>query len=104
MATRRALDRLRRRKPIADENEIASLPSTENPIENAIARELESRLRHAVAELPPREAEVFCLRCFDGLSYVQIAELLGISQSAVSTALNKARGRLEPMFDAARAE
>jgi len=41
--------------------------------------ELRDRLRLAIAELPAREAEVFCLRYFEELSYLAIRRFLGPS-------------------------
>ncbi len=45
---------------------------------------------------------MFCLRFFEDFSYQQIAEQLSINVSAVSTALNKARGKLAAMLDGVR--
>ena len=42
----------------------------------AIEHELAERLRQAIAQLPDREAAVFCLRYFDDLSYQDIAKVL----------------------------
>ena len=103
MATRRALDRLRQRRPQATDDEINALPAADDPVAEAIGRELAQRLGQALGQLAPREAEVFCLRYFEDLSYQQIAEQLSISATAVSTALNKARGKLELLLDQARA-
>jgi RNA polymerase sigma-70 factor (ECF subfamily) len=94
MATRRALDRLRRRKPQT------SLIGTEassrdfEPGEYAIADELETRLRASLAGLPPREAETFCLFYYEGCSLPEIAAALHVSLGAVTKALCKARGKL----------
>jgi RNA polymerase sigma-70 factor (ECF subfamily) len=95
MATSRALDRLRRRKTTLPLFE-AALVTPDNPPETAaIEQELQERLRQAVGELPQREAEVFCLRYFEELSYQQIAETLQIQVGAVAAALHKARAKLE---------
>jgi RNA polymerase sigma-70 factor (ECF subfamily) len=102
MATRRALDLLRRRRSFAASDELLAVPATDDPVASAIERELAARLTQVLADLPPREAEVFCLRFFEDFSYEQIAAQLGISGSAVSTALNKARAKLETMLDSAR--
>lgn len=102
MATRRALDQLRRRKTFAGSEELNTAAASGDPVAEAIGRELAQRLSQALAELPPREAEVFCLRFFEDFSYQQIAEQLSINVSAVSTALNKARGKLAAMLDGVR--
>jgi RNA polymerase sigma-70 factor, ECF subfamily len=98
LATFRALDRLRQRKAAISFDGL-NLPSQNGePADEAIGRELAERLRQAVAELPDREATVFCQRYFDDLSYDQIAENLAISRGAVASALHKARAKLEAML------
>ena len=86
MATRRALDHLRRRKTFAAGEELDVAAASDDPVADAIG-ELAQRLSQALTELPLREAEVFCLRFFEDFSYQQIAEQLSIQVSAVSTAL-----------------
>lgn len=98
LASCRALDRLRQRRHLVP-LEGLSIPTTvDDPEALAIERELSGRLRLAIAQLPRREATVFCLRYFDDLSYEQIADTLQISPGAVATALHKARSRLESLL------
>lgn len=98
IATRRALDRLRRKKP-TNELDGRELDSREpEPIETAMAAELDQRLRDALVNLPPRESEVFCLSAFEGHTASEIAELLDISKSAVAKSLCLARARLSVAF------
>ena len=100
LATCRALDCLRKRKSLvelADE-----LPCRRaGPEDDEAGRELAERLRHAVCQLAPQEAEVFCLRYFEELPNMQIAELLDLDPGAVGVALHKARRRLEEILDPA---
>jgi RNA polymerase sigma-70 factor (ECF subfamily) len=98
VAACRALDRLRQRRALVSLNGMHLSHSRDGPEETAIEHELAERLRQAVARLPGREAEVFCLRYFEELSYQQIAETLGINPGAVATALHKARAKLEVML------
>ncbi len=98
LAACRALDRLRQRKPIVALNDLALACSTNGPEETAIGRELAERLREAIAQLPEREAAVFCLRYFEDLPYQRIAEILDINRGAVAAALHKARAKLEVML------
>lgn len=94
IATRRALDRLRQRRPTwtLGQREISTNGS--DPVERAIANELSERVRFLLGDLPPREAEVFCLACFEQLSHAEVARVLGISPGAVAKALCKARETL----------
>jgi RNA polymerase sigma-70 factor (ECF subfamily) len=95
LATCRALDRLRQRRTTVALDD-ALLPScVAAPDAQLLARELAERLRQAIAQLPQREAAVFCMRYFEDLSYQQIAEALHVRPGAVATALHKARTKLE---------
>lgn len=95
LAACRALDRLRQRRSAVSLNGLSLTGRDEGPEAAAIEHELAERLRHAIAQLPDREAAVFCLRYFDDLSYQEIAESLHIRTGAVASALHKARLKLE---------
>jgi RNA polymerase sigma-70 factor (ECF subfamily) len=56
--------------------------------------ELRRILRRAVASLSPRAAEIFSLRYFEGYGNLEIADMLGTSQTAVAVILHRARHRL----------
>jgi len=94
LVTFRALDALRRRKQVGVlDDELVYDPSP-GPEEAAIYRETERRLRAAVAELPDRQAAVFCLAYFEQLSHQDIAAALDITKNAVANAFHKARAHL----------
>ena len=103
LCTFRAMDRLRKRlrqgqreEGLADWSNVAS--ANPGPVEEAQAAELSERLRGALAKLPSQEAEVFCLRCLNELSYRDIAQQLGLKNSAVGVLLHRARSRLREML------
>jgi RNA polymerase sigma-70 factor (ECF subfamily) len=98
LATCRALDRLRQRKTTAPLDGLALTDGAADPEASLMHQELSDRLRQAIAQLPGREAEVFCLRYFDELSYQQIADALSLRVGAVAAALHKARTRLEALL------
>lgn len=54
-------------------------------------RELRRSLREAVLGLTPKNAEIFMLRFLEGVSNSEIAEILGMTQTAVGVALHRAR-------------
>ena len=99
LATARALDclrsRMRERRSSATGADVDSLPGPGgNPHQKAQADELVKRLRAALTELPPRQAEVFVLRFVEGMSYRDIGRALGLKKNAVGVLLHEARGRL----------
>jgi RNA polymerase sigma-70 factor (ECF subfamily) len=103
LATVRALDLLRarfrqrnRRNPNADPAEAVSREP--NPSGHAEANELADRLRAAVRELPRRQAQVFCLSCFEQMTSEEVAERLGVSPTATRMLLSRARGRLKRLL------
>lgn len=99
MATFRALDRLRDRKPTVPLEGLRLVESGGDPEAEAVGKELRERLRQALGELPPREAAVFCLRYFEDLSNQEISDQLDISPGAVAQALHKARAKLEDRLE-----
>ena len=98
LAVCRSLDRLRRRRADLCLDDVTIVGREPCPQDQAVANELESRLRTCVAQLPGREAEVFCLRYFDQLTNQQIAETLSLTTEAVATAIYKARTKLADML------
>jgi RNA polymerase sigma-70 factor (ECF subfamily) len=103
LATARALDCVRRRQretvhqtPLGSSEAVAS--AEPNPLQEAVSRELANRLRLALADLPGPQAEAFCLRNLNGLSYLEVAKELGVSVDAVGVLLHRARHRLRDLI------
>lgn len=97
IATLRAIDRVRRSRPIVELQNPASALSSE-PFEQAIATELAGWLRKAVGDLPDQQAAIFAMTHYEQLSRDEVASSLGISPEAVSAGLYKARQRLLSQF------
>jgi RNA polymerase sigma-70 factor (ECF subfamily) len=98
-AVNAALDMLRRRKRAraVDLDEVGDeLVDTANqPERNRGNRELSRRLRAALTQLSPRQAEIFTLRYLEGLGNLEIARMLGSSQTSIAVILHRARHRLQ---------
>lgn len=99
LATMRSLDRLRRLRPSTSltGSEISS--RDDSPLDAAIAGELAAKLRDALAQLPQQQGAVFSLRYLESMTNGEIADTLGITCSAVSTALFKARTGLAALLN-----
>lgn len=65
-----------------------------DPERQAFARELGGLLETAVDQLPDGCREVFMLRQIEGLSTLETAESLGVSEDVVKTRLSRARAAL----------
>ena len=106
LATARAIDQLRRRFRRAqlgasvDSADLVAVPSANpDPVQQAQQHELTARLRRLLSQLPPREAQVFCLRYLNDMSYRQIANELGIMTNTAGVLLHRARAKLRESFE-----
>jgi len=104
LATARAIDRLRRRFRQSRCQTIpadwATLQSTNpSPVRQAQNKELADELRISLGKLPPQEAQAFCLRYLNDMSYRQIANELGIKTNAAGVLLHRARAKLRESLE-----
>ena len=103
LATTRAIDQLRQRfrqSKSCISAELTALSSKNpGPAQMAQQQELTARLRESLTQLPPQEAEVFCLRYLNDMSYRQIAKALGIKTNAAGVLLHRARAKLRQSFE-----
>lgn len=91
IVTRRALDKIasRRSTETLDEVEVEAGP---DPAQAAEDQERLRAVRRAIAKLPPDQRAALVLREFEGLSYQEVAQVLGASVPAIKTRIH--RGRL----------
>ena len=92
IARNEAFTILRRVKPVEEldkaENEVWD---EESPLERLVERERATVVQHCLSLLKPAYREVLILREYEHLSYSEIARVTGASESAVKSALFKAR-------------
>lgn len=94
IATNAALDQIRRERETVT-LESVQLNSAEPSPEAAFAqKEVDVQVQQAILELPPASRAVLVLREFEGLSYKEIADSLGIPLGTVMSRLNYARSSL----------
>jgi len=96
IASHHCIDRLRRRRadtvsldtePIAE-----AVPATSGgPEETVLRREAQDEVQRAVDQLDPSYRVPLILRYWHGLSYAEIAEVLGLTVQAVKSRLHRAR-------------
>lgn len=75
-----------------------------NPSQYLEQRELENAFSKAFRALSPRKQEVFTLARFQGLSYKEIAAVLGISPQTVANQMSAALNELRLALRSARSE
>lgn len=80
----------------------APLDATPSPVESLVAREMATQVAEAVALLPAQQRSVVSLRVWNGLSYAEIAEIVGCNEDTARShmshglkALKKHLARLE---------
>lgn len=98
IAVRQALllrRKLGRQKRITQRyQQLAQRDGETDPLDWLLADERRQLVRRALAQIPPREVEVLLLKYAQNWRYRQIAEHLGLSESAVESRLHRARRRL----------
>jgi len=106
----RAIDQRRReaRRPAAKMGDMqptmedSGLPgrSTRAPLDRALSRrEADARVQAALDRLSPKLRAIAVLRYVEGLSYEQLAEVLGCSMGTIKSRLNRAHGALARELD-----
>lgn len=94
IATNLALDMLRRERDMVDVDEVQLRTHTKGPEDSMDQSERAEMVRTAVLALPSASRAVLVLREYEGLSYKEIANTLGIPIGTVMSRLNYARGCL----------
>jgi RNA polymerase sigma-70 factor, ECF subfamily len=103
------LDRKRRAKTRPETDDVAELarvlPSNGLSAEEiAAASQHHARVLACVERLPAKEREVLLLSAFEELSSVEIAEVLGITESSVRSRLFRARNLMANLLNYARSQ
>jgi RNA polymerase sigma-70 factor, ECF subfamily len=112
LATARGMDRLRQRYrhngrrhsrhdtgPTAEQS-LREVSSPEaGPVEQAVATELSERLRVSLSLIPDRQAELFYLHALCGWSHRDLAERMGMTESAVGVSIHRARQHLRELLN-----
>jgi RNA polymerase sigma-70 factor (ECF subfamily) len=104
LATTRAIDMLRMRfRHEANNSTIDCSQTTANdysdPVNYVQNQELATNLQKALVQLPVQEAQVFCLRYLNDMSYHKIAKELDLKTNAVGVLLHRAKEKLRKTFE-----
>lgn len=84
IARRLVLDRRRSRRRQRETAELqdGDLSTEYDALDGLVAEEAQAKMRHAIGRLTPTQREVFVLRVNDGLSYREIADVVGTTEGA----------------------
>ena len=86
-------------RPAADELEWEALPDGRDGSEETLRRrQLRSRVRQAVARLPPRQREVVVLKDLSEMTYREVAETMELSEGAVKAHFHQAVSNLRKIM------
>ncbi len=101
IARRLLLDRRRAERRRADRVEITEGDAvTEfDALDGVVADETHGQLRRAVARLSPKQKEVFTLRVNEGLTYREIADLVGTTEGAARVHYHNAVRTIKEFLD-----
>ncbi len=92
------------RRPSAtriDTDELLAIPDASSygdPVQRAVAGERRDLIGLALAQLPEQQRSVLLLRDAEGLAYIEIADVLGISLAAVKVTLFRARNTFRQAY------
>jgi RNA polymerase sigma-70 factor (ECF subfamily) len=90
MAYHEAMGYLRKPRPNTTALDTVHHLSREDGWDNVKGAELEERIKNCIVGLTPRCKSVFILSRFEGKSYREIAEIMGISIKTVENQMSKA--------------
>lgn len=100
IAINTARDAHRRERPVQELDE--QMPDSKNdPADQVEAKARAGAVRRALDQLPAASRAALVLREYEGLSYAEIADALGIPLGTVMSRLNYARSRLRELLMAA---
>ena len=107
LATSQAIERLRERYRHSNlREEAVDLIVVPNlgpgPIEEVQVQELTGRLRKALSQLSPQEAQVFCMHFLNDISCRQIAKELDLQTNTVEALLHRARRKVQDFLEVTR--
>jgi RNA polymerase sigma-70 factor (ECF subfamily) len=105
IAANRCRQAFRRARPagnatLSESSAPEAMSSGPTPVEAVLATETAQLVAAAVAQLPPQQRLVVVLRNWNGLSYAEIAEVLGRSEGAVRAHMHHALAGVRKYLEA----
>ncbi len=92
------IDRVRAGRHLAVVEEVPEQPEAASQVRTLGERELATRMNEALQKLPDRQRLALTLFHYDGLSQIEVGEILGASDEAVESLLGRARRTLKTVL------
>ena len=93
--THLCIDRTRKKQPASIDDIPEAIDPSLSPDESLIKKELQDQIHLALDTLPPNQKAAMILRHYEGLSYTEIAQILGVTPKAVEGLISRARASLQ---------
>jgi len=87
------------RAPAAVSIEESDAATAYDALDGIVADEAATKLRAVVARLSPTQREVFALRVTEGMSYKEIAEMVGTTEGAARVHYHNALRTVKELLD-----
>ena len=97
-----ALDRLKKKgndNLSIEEESTEPVSAASNPLEQTLQNDRIEQVRRLINELPEKQRSCIQLRDFEGKSYKEVAEVLGISEEQVKVNIFRARQTIKQRFE-----
>lgn len=95
VASNLCIDRMRGRNKVTVTDELPEVPDAPRQLSGIEANETSARVDAALKELPERQRQALVLFHFEGMSQVEVGQVMGISDEAVESLLARARRQLK---------
>jgi len=89
------IDRTRKKRPSLTDDPGEPADPSIGPMENLIEKESRASIRRALDALPANQKAAMILRHYEGLTYAEIAKVLGVTPKSIEGFIRRARASLQ---------
>jgi len=93
--THLCIDRTRKKQLTSIDDIPEAIDPSLGPAESLLEKELQDQIHLALDSLPPSQKAAMILRHYEGLSYSEIAQILGVTPKAVEGLISRAGASLQ---------
>lgn len=93
--THLCIDRTRKRQLTSIDDIPEAIDPSPDPRESLLGKERQTQIRRVLDALPPNQKAAMILRHYEGLSYAEISQILGVTPKAVEGLISRAGASLQ---------